>query len=68
MIFTDIVKVTKESGPWNSELAWYSLETTRRGWLHGLEHDLKIHGFMPAKACLIADVLAILAIFLQPFG
>ena len=52
--------------PNRSELTWYSPRTTHKINLYDLEHSLGIYGFRPTWLCLIVELLATAAKFLQP--
>ena len=62
--FTEAVKMTKYTGQWDSELAWYSPSDTRR-----ISYDgLRIYGFRPNEPCLIDEAFATWSKFLEPAG
>ena len=63
-IFAKFMKMTNYTGLRDAELTWYSLIVTH--WI--CLSSLGIHGFRPNWSCLIADVLATQAKFLETSG
>ena len=63
--FAKVVKRTKFTGLWDAELSSYSPIATPWIRLYDLEHCLGIHAFGPTRPCLIVEVIATQAKFLQ---
>ena len=59
-------KVMKHTGLRDAEFAWYSLSVTWWIFLSSLEHSIGIYSFRPSWPCLIIEVLATWAKFIQP--
>ena len=62
------MKVTIHTGQLDEELTWYSPCTTRRICNYSFGNGPGIHGFRLTLPCLIIEVLATRAKFLQAFG
>ena len=65
--FAKGTKLTDQTGLYGAEHAWYSPSTTCWVCLCGWEHSFRLYGFRPACSCLIVELLATQAKFLELF-
>ena len=65
-VFVEVMKLMNDTRLWNAKLTSYSPGDTHWICFYGLEHSIGIYGFRPTWTCLIIEILAIWAKFLEP--